>query len=111
MKGDTMGFRFNNREQQSVEDIFDRLIQPEQVADDYEVEDDQSLSSLPLTPEFIQNHTSFGTYADFVLKSPVDLRQHEADLTPEDMKTLDHYIDQHTDFSSYQELKKAALDN
>ncbi|MCI5775562.1 MAG: hypothetical protein MR008_03680 [Aerococcus sp.] len=104
-----MGFRFNNREQQSVEDIFDRLIQPEKVADDYEETDEKSLSALPLTPEFIREYTSFGSYADFVLKSPVDLRQHESDLSDKQLQTLDHYIATHSDYASYQELKAAAM--
>lgn len=101
-----MGFRFNHNDQQSIEDIFDRLIQPAQINEEQEQDENQEVMGLVLPDDFIKEHTAFQTYAEFVLKSPTDLRTF-AHWSEDEQERFDHYLSQFTDFDSYQALKTA----
>ncbi|MDO4670126.1 MAG: hypothetical protein Q4A67_01485 [Aerococcus sp.] len=102
-----MGFRFNHNDQQTVDDIFERFIQPAAKLDEEQKRDEgEALAGLDLSDAFIKEHTSFQTYAEFVLKSPTDLRSFD-DWSEEERARFDRYLAQFTDFPSYEALKAA----
>lgn len=104
--GIAMGFRFNHNDQQSVEDIFERLIQPEKINEEQQRDEGEALAGLDLSDDFIKQHTAFQTYAEFVLKAPANLRTF-ATWSDHDRQRFDRYLAQFTDFASYEELKTA----
>ncbi|KXB36362.1 hypothetical protein [Aerococcus christensenii] len=101
-----MGFRFKSDQQETIEDLFDRIIQPVQPRK--EVQTEPQIGEHPLyliSDDFIQSHSAFADFQAFKLAAPIPLT-----LTPPnegDLFLLNLFIKEHTDFSSWQKLLDA----
>ncbi|AEA01818.1 MULTISPECIES: hypothetical protein [Aerococcus] len=99
-----MGFRFKKEEMESIDDLFDRLIQPANPRQEDQTEDQaEEKASIYLSQDFIRKYTSFDSFEEFSLQAPLPLQAADQ-LNEGDSYLMNQFVRQHSDFESWQEL-------